>query len=152
MLHSTCCRLQNFCLRVCSILFILSLLIPPLPRRHLFLEIHSDGAVCRYTNGSVLIAALSPSFIILHTLTTTSLQPSPIATLAWHASSSRQKSDMLATQTRDGDLRVWSVPKSLDAEEGARVVRILKKPDSNRKGDNWMGWSRNGRIVQYSEG
>ncbi|KAG0635022.1 WD40-repeat-containing domain protein [Tuber brumale] len=117
----------------------------------------APGADCKtfalgYTNGSVLIAALSPSFIILHTLTTTSLQPSPIATLAWHASSSRQKSDMLATQTRDGDLRVWSVPKSLDAEEGVRVVRILKKPDSNRKGDNWMGWSRNGRIVQYSEG
>lgn len=59
---------------------------------------------------------------------------------------------MLATQTRDGDLRVWSVPKSLESEETARVVRILKKPDSNRRGDNWMGWSRNGRIVQYSDG
>lgn len=59
---------------------------------------------------------------------------------------------MLATQTRDGDLRVWSVPKSLDSDEPARVVRVLKKPDSNRRGDNWMAWSRNGRIVQYSDG
>lgn len=59
---------------------------------------------------------------------------------------------MLATQTRDGDLRVWSVPKSLESDEPARVVRVLKKPDSNRRGDNWMGWSRNGRIVQYSDG
>lgn len=105
-----------------------------------------------YHNGSILVAALAPAFTILHTLTTTSLSPSPIATLAWHASSSKQKSDMLACQTRAGDLRVWSVPKSLDSDENARVVRVLKRPDCNRRGNNWLGWSRNGRIVQYSEG
>ncbi|KAI5843207.1 WD40-repeat-containing domain protein [Tricharina praecox] len=105
-----------------------------------------------YNNGSVLIAALSPAFTILHTLTTTSMQPSTITTLAWHASSSKQKSDMLAVQTRDGDLRVWSVPKSLDGDESARVVRILKRPEASGRGNNWLGWSRNGRIVQYSAG
>ncbi|KAF8545235.1 WD40-repeat-containing domain protein [Trichophaea hybrida] len=105
-----------------------------------------------YNNGSVLIAALSPSFTILHTLTTTSISPSPIVTLAWHASSSKQKSDMLAVQTRDGDLRVWSVPKSIVGDESARVVRVLKRVDGNGRGINWLGWSRNGRIVQYSAG
>ncbi|KAI5815327.1 WD40-repeat-containing domain protein [Pyronema omphalodes] len=105
-----------------------------------------------YNNGSVLIAALSPSFTILHTLTTTSISPSPIVGLAWHASSSKQTSDMLAVQTRDGDLRVWSVPKSIEGDESARVVRVLKRVDGNGKGINWLGWSRNGRIVQYSAG
>lgn len=105
-----------------------------------------------YDNGSILVAALTPSFTILHTLTTTSLSPSPIAGLAWHASSSKQKSDMLAVQTRDGDLRVWSVPKSIESDDSARVVRVLKRQDCNRRGNNWLGWSRNGRIVQYSEG
>lgn len=107
----------------------------------------------RYNNGSVLVAALSPAFTILHTLTTTSIAPSAIVSLAWHASSSKQKSDMLAVQTRDGDLRVWSVPKSLlDGDESARVVRVLKRVDGNGRGTNWLGWSRNGRIVQYSGG
>ena len=60
---------------------------------------------------------------------------------------------MLAVQTRDGDLRVWSVPKSFDGEETARVVRVLKRPDgTGGRGNNWLGWSRNGRIVQYSDG
>ena len=101
----------------------------------------------------MLIAALSPSFTILHTLTTTSVAPSAIVSLAWHASSSKQKSDMLAVQTRDGDLRVWSVPKTLlDGDESARVVRVLRRVDGNGRGINWLGWSRNGRIVQYSGG
>lgn len=59
-------------------------------------------------NGSILIVALQPAFTILHTLMTPRT-PSPIVNLAWHASSTKQKSDMLATQTADGDLRVWSV-------------------------------------------
>lgn len=104
----------------------------------------------RYNNGSILVAALSPSFTILHTLTTTSLPPSPVTTLAWHASSSKQKTDMLAVQTRDGHLRVWSVPKSLEMEEHARVVRVLEREKGTHRGNNWLGWSRNGRIVQYS--
>jgi hypothetical protein len=59
---------------------------------------------------------------------------------------------MLAVQTRDGDLRVWSVPKSIEGDESARVVRVLKRVDGNGRGINWLGWSRNGRIVQYSAG
>lgn len=71
--------------------------------------------------------------------------------LAWHASSSRQKSDMLAVQTADGDLRVWSVSKSYNSEDPAKVVRILKKTENHQIGPNWMGWSKNGRIIQHSE-
>ncbi|EXJ94306.1 hypothetical protein A1O1_02700 [Capronia coronata CBS 617.96] len=103
-----------------------------------------------YNNGSILLAALQPSFTILHTLTT-SRAPSPIASLTWHASSSKQKSDMLATQTADGDLRVWSVSKPPTAE-APRVIRALKRSDTFVPGRNWITWSKNGRIVQFSEG
>ncbi|KAK3315033.1 hypothetical protein B0H66DRAFT_331519 [Apodospora peruviana] len=103
-----------------------------------------------YQNGSLLIATLQPRFTILHNLST-SRGPSPIVTLAWHASSSRQKSDMLAVQTNDGDLRVWSVSKSYNSEDPAKVVRILKRTENYLSGPNWMGWSKNGRIIQYSE-
>ncbi|OAP62929.1 hypothetical protein AYL99_02156 [Fonsecaea erecta] len=104
----------------------------------------------RYKNGSILLAALQPSFTILHTLTT-SRAPSPIASLTWHASSSKQKSDMLATQTADGDLRVWSVSKP-PTSEAPRVIRVLKRTDTYLPGRNWISWSKNGRIVQFSEG
>ncbi|KPI38391.1 uncharacterized protein AB675_12056 [Cyphellophora attinorum] len=103
-----------------------------------------------YNNGSILLAALQPSFTILHTLTT-SRAPSPITSLSWHASSSKQKSDMLATQTADGDLRVWSVSKP-PTTELPRVIRVLKRPEPNfLPGRTWLAWSRNGRIIQYSE-
>ncbi|RYP09914.1 hypothetical protein DL765_008286 [Monosporascus sp. GIB2] len=116
----------------------------------------APAADCRtfaigYQNGSLLIATLQPRFTILHNLST-SRAPSPIATLAWHASSSRQKSDMLAVQTNDSDLRVWSVAKSFNSDDPAKVVRILKKTENYVNGPNWMGWSKNGRIIQYSEG
>lgn len=71
--------------------------------------------------------------------------------LAWHASSSRQKSDMLAVQMRDGDLRVWSVAKKYSADDPAKVVRNLRKAEISMDGPNWMGWSKNGRIIQYSD-
>lgn len=103
----------------------------------------------RYQNGSILIATLQPSFTILHTLTT-SRGPSPIVALAWHASSSKQKSDMLATQTSDGDLRVWSVAK-YPVSDLPRVIRALRRSESYTSGNNWISWSKNGRIVQYSE-
>ncbi|SPJ88736.1 uncharacterized protein FTOL_12630 [Fusarium torulosum] len=77
--------------------------------------------------------------------------PSPIVNLAWHASSSRQKSDMLAVQMRDGDLRVWSVAKKYSADDPAKVVRNLRKAEISMDGPNWMGWSKNGRIIQYSD-
>ncbi|KAK3344082.1 hypothetical protein B0T25DRAFT_573043 [Lasiosphaeria hispida] len=104
-----------------------------------------------YQNGSLLIATLQPRFTILHNLST-SRGPSPIVTLAWHASSSRQKSDMLAVQTNDGDLRVWSVSKAYNSDDPAKVVRILKRTENYLTGPNWMGWSKNGRIIQFSEG
>ncbi|KAI1411168.1 hypothetical protein F5Y13DRAFT_201389 [Hypoxylon sp. FL1857] len=116
----------------------------------------APAADCRtfaigYQNGSLLIATLQPRFTILHNLST-SRAPSPIVNLAWHASSSRQKSDMLAVQTNDGDLRVWSVAKSFNSDDPAKVVRILKRTENYQNGPNWMGWSKNGRIIQYSEG
>ncbi|KAH8156690.1 hypothetical protein CIB48_g11557 [Xylaria polymorpha] len=115
----------------------------------------APAADCRtfaigYQNGSLIIATLQPRFTILHSLST-SRAPSPIVTLAWHASSSRQKSDMLAVQTDDGDLRVWSVAKSFNSNDPAKVVRILKRNDNFLNGPNWMGWSKNGRIIQFSD-
>ncbi|CAG8903821.1 unnamed protein product [Penicillium egyptiacum] len=115
----------------------------------------APAADCRtyaigYQNGSILIATLLPQFTILHTLTT-SRGPSPIISLAWHASSSKQKSDMLATQSSNGDLRVWSVAKP-PGKESPRVIRVLKRSDSNSSDPKWMGWSKNGRLVQYLEG
>ncbi|KAI1174540.1 hypothetical protein F4777DRAFT_579844 [Nemania sp. FL0916] len=115
----------------------------------------APAADCRtfaigYQNGSLIIATLQPRFTILHSLST-SRAPSPIVTLAWHASSSRQKSDMLAVQTDDGDLRVWSVAKAPNNSDPAKVVRILKRNDSYQNGPNWMGWSKNGRIIQFSD-
>lgn len=116
----------------------------------------APAADCRtyaigYQNGSILIASLQPRFTILHNLTT-SRAPSPVVTLAWHASSSRQKSDMLATQTHDGDLRVWSIAKSPSSNDTAKVVRVLKRRENFQPGPNWLAWSKNGRIIQYSEG
>ncbi|KAF4966759.1 hypothetical protein FZEAL_10615 [Fusarium zealandicum] len=115
----------------------------------------APSADCRtfaigYQNGSLFIATLQPRFTILHNLTT-SRGPSPIVNLSWHASSSRQKSDMLAVQMRDGDLRVWSVAKKYSADDPAKVVRNLKKTEVSMDGPNWMGWSKNGRIIQYSD-
>ena len=104
----------------------------------------------RYMNGSILIVALQPAFTILHTLTTPRA-PSPIVNLSWHASSTKQKSDMLATQTSDGDLRVWSVSKPPTAES-PKTIRILKRSDNVESGLNWLAWSKNGRILQYSDG
>ncbi|KAH7040165.1 uncharacterized protein B0I36DRAFT_234458 [Microdochium trichocladiopsis] len=114
----------------------------------------APAADCRtfaigYQNGSLLIATLQPRFTILHNLST-NRAPSPIVTLSWHASSSRQKADMLAVQTNDGDLRVWSVSKSYNSDDPAKIVRILKKADVYQDGPNWMGWSKNGRIIQFS--
>ncbi|KAH6850887.1 hypothetical protein B0I37DRAFT_306973 [Chaetomium sp. MPI-CAGE-AT-0009] len=115
----------------------------------------SPAADCRtfaigYQNGSLLIATLQPRFTILHNLTT-SRGPSPIVTLSWHASSARSKSDMLSVQTNDGDLRVWSVSKAYNADDPAKIVRILKRTENYVTGPNWMGWSKNGRIIQHSE-
>ncbi|KAK1145284.1 hypothetical protein N8T08_004437 [Aspergillus melleus] len=72
--------------------------------------------------------------------------------LAWHASSSKQKSDMLATLAANGDLRVWSVAKP-PGKEPPRVIRVLKRSDtSSSEEPKWMAWSKNGRIVQYLDG
>ncbi|RQM08790.1 hypothetical protein DH86_00002933, partial [Scytalidium sp. 3C] len=59
---------------------------------------------------------------------------------------------MLATQTKDGDLRVWSVAKSATGHDAAKVVRILKRSEDFQEGPNWLAWSKNGRIIQFSGG
>ncbi|KAK4644846.1 hypothetical protein QC761_308520 [Podospora bellae-mahoneyi] len=115
----------------------------------------SPVADCRtfaigYQNGSLLIATLQPRFTIIHNLVT-SRGPSPIVTLSWHASSAKQKTDMLAVQTTDGDLRVWSVSKAYNTDDPPKVVRILKRTENYLVGPNWMGWSKNGRVIQFSE-
>ena len=94
--------------------------------------------------------SLQPSFTILHTLTS-GRAPSPIVNLAWHACSTKQKSDMLAAQCADGDLRVWSVAKPA-TEEPPKIIRILKRRDNIEPGLNWLAWSKNGRVLQYSDG
>jgi len=58
---------------------------------------------------------------------------------------------MLAVQTQDGDLRVWSISKIHSGEDGAKVVRILKRTDNHALGPNWMAWSKNGRVIQNSD-
>ncbi len=58
---------------------------------------------------------------------------------------------MLATQTGDGDLRVWSVSKPATVE-APRVIRVLKRSDTYVPSRSWVSWSKNGRIVQFSEG
>ena len=111
----------------------------------------------RYLNGSILIASIESTidpkqdakFTILHTLTT-ARAPSPIVNLAWHASSTKQKSDMLASQTMDGDLRVWSVAKPPTAEV-PKTIRILKRMDNVEPGRHWCSWSKNGRVLQFSD-
>ncbi|RAK95049.1 WD40 repeat domain-containing protein [Aspergillus ibericus CBS 121593] len=104
-----------------------------------------------YQNGSIMLATLHPTFSILHTMTT-SRGPSAIISLAWHASSSKQKSDMLATLSANGDLRVWSVSKP-PGKETPRVIRVLKRTDGSPASEpKWMAWSKNGRIVQFLEG
>ncbi|KAG8527734.1 uncharacterized protein KY384_007888 [Bacidia gigantensis] len=109
-----------------------------------------------YKNGSILIGTMQvvpgaqPAFNIIHTLTT-QRSPSPIVNLAWHASSTKQKSDMLASQFADGDLRVWSVAKPATAET-PKTIRILKRGDNVELGVNWSAWSKNGRVIQYQDG
>ncbi|KAF2772695.1 hypothetical protein EJ03DRAFT_348234 [Teratosphaeria nubilosa] len=103
-----------------------------------------------YLNGSILVATLQPSFTILHTLTTTRA-PSRITGLAWHGSSSKQRTDMLATQTSDGDMRVWSVPKA-PHQESPNIIRVLQRAELQAAGLCWFAWSKTGRIVQHAEG
>jgi hypothetical protein len=104
-----------------------------------------------YMNGSILIATLHPSFTILHTLST-NRPPSPLNKLAWHGSSSKQKSDMLGAQTVDGDLRVWSIPKMHGGDQPS-IIRVLSRSENDHTtGSCWFGWSKMGRIVQYTNG
>lgn len=58
---------------------------------------------------------------------------------------------MLASQAMNGDLRVWSVAKPPE-KEAPRTIRVLKRPDVEVSGPQWMAWSKNGKIVQYMSG
>jgi len=106
----------------------------------------------RYANGVILIAKIEPNFTILNTLNTSRVT-CPIVNIAWHASSSKQRSDMLATQAANGDLKVWSIAKDSSRDQPPKIVRTLNKMESSGDiGANWMAWSKNGRIIQFSEG
>jgi hypothetical protein len=59
---------------------------------------------------------------------------------------------MLAAQTSDGDLRVWSVPKVPHSGDTPCVIRVLNQKEQREAGPCWFAWSKNGRIVQYTEG
>ena len=58
---------------------------------------------------------------------------------------------MLAVQSADGDLRVWSIAKPAGADT-PKTIRVLKRGDNVEPGRNWIAWSKNGRIIQYSQG
>lgn len=104
-----------------------------------------------YNNGTMILAALQPQFTVLHNIS--AVRPhSPIVHLCWHASSSKQKSDMLAIQDQEGDLKVWSVTKPPTAGQ-PRVIRILKRtvPTYFAPGRTFVAWSKNGRVLQYQD-
>lgn len=59
---------------------------------------------------------------------------------------------MLASQTMDGDLRVWSIPRGPNGDPPA-VIRHFDQGDIRPvSGPCWFAWSKAGRIVQYSDG
>ena len=58
---------------------------------------------------------------------------------------------MLASQTVDGDLRVWGISKPAKAEV-PKVIRTLKLRDNFEPGRHWLAWSKNGRVLQYIDG
>lgn len=97
----------------------------------------------------MIASLIGGNFTILQNLKAS--RTSPIITLAWHATSSRQKTDMLASQAKEGNLKVWSITKSLDPDtSGAKVIRVLERPETYSQGQKWMAWSKNGRIIDYS--
>ncbi|KAF2152508.1 hypothetical protein K461DRAFT_313187 [Myriangium duriaei CBS 260.36] len=102
---------------------------------------------CGFMNGSMLICRIQPSFTIVHTL---SIQkgPSKVTGIQWHGASQKSKTDMLATQTADGDMRVWSIPKVPNGDP-CTAIRVLSEGEGITSGPNWFAWSRNGRIVQF---
>ncbi|PSK59388.1 p21-activated protein kinase-interacting protein 1-like [Elsinoe australis] len=103
-----------------------------------------------FMNGSIMIISVHPVFTIHHTLST-QRRPSPVSTVAWHGGSGRHKTDMLATQTADGDLRVWNIPRSSDKGHIPQAIRIISMDEGIVSGPNWFAWSRNGRIIQHSD-
>src|SRR3569833_1008240 len=101
----------------------------------------------RFQNGWVIIAALQPTFSVLYTFEST-IAPS---CLAWHISSPRRSSLLLAGQMDSGDVRVWSVPRKPNPlVQQPKVVRFLPKTKGYHQGFNWMAWSKNGHIIQHS--
>ncbi|RKF59609.1 putative wd g-beta repeat protein [Golovinomyces cichoracearum] len=103
-----------------------------------------------FANGLLVVAELEPKFTVLHNLSLLEA-PSPVTSLAWHASSVHQKSDMLAAQSLNSDLRVWSIYKPNHIRNKmAKVARVLKGSGNSKDVPSWLGWSKNGRIIQFS--
>lgn len=107
-----------------------------------------------YQNGTIFIAKLQPNFAILHTPLSRHRRDSPLSIvgLSWHGSSTKQKSDMLASQTADGDLLVWSIPKTPNSGEAPSIIREMGNFQGRGPSQCWFGWSKTGRIVQFQEG
>lgn len=106
-----------------------------------------------FKNGTLLIVSRLVGRLaldILHVLKSAP-EPSTVLALTWHASSSKQKSDMLAVQCADSDLRVWSIAKPPQSAE-PKTIRILTRGDTKPGNNHWIAWSKNGRILQYSAG
>ena len=58
---------------------------------------------------------------------------------------------MLAVQSASGDLRVWSIAKPAGADT-PKPIRNLERGENGESGPNWISWSKNGRIIQFSQG
>lgn len=85
----------------------------------------------------------------MHSLSTAD-GPASIASLAWHGTLTKQKTEMLAVQNVDGELRVWGIPKGSD--DIARTIRVINAPVDNKVQKAWSAWSKSGRLVQYCDG
>ncbi|KAH7161750.1 WD40-repeat-containing domain protein, partial [Dactylonectria macrodidyma] len=91
-----------------------------------------------YHDGTILIANLAPRFTILNQLSMPNVA-SPIVSLSWHRSFT-----ILAGQNGRGDLCCWHTKF-----DPPKLVRRFKPLVKTTPGTNWMGWSKNGRIVQF---
>ncbi|OQV09036.1 hypothetical protein CLAIMM_13218 [Cladophialophora immunda] len=103
-----------------------------------------------YKNGLILLTTLQPAFAVLHSLAAYP-ELSTVISLTFHRPSSESDNYILAGQTANGDLRVWAIPK-LVITDTPRVIRLVRGSTSNTPSRHWISWSRNGRIVQFSEG
>lgn len=56
---------------------------------------------------------------------------------------------MLASQTRGGELKVWSIKKE-SCGTPPRIIRQLYGAENPKHAKAWFAWSKNGRLAQHS--